>query len=267
VNGTSYRPINTKSRAAAAARDLSLTQYHKATTGWGSTKALNVRTIIAKFVAAAARAVGLSGKKGPDGKKAQGQWGVEEFAKATTAYYDPIKKHVLAELIRASGKHPSTELREGEKHSEMSRVEKKLLETPQFKALALMALTGCTFSIGKLRLAVHGTPQQYRGISGRVADAAANPSDVAVEAIDALAQLGFFTADELVAFADGGARPPRGVAAGHPAAAPLALAAPPAVGQLAIDDAFDDDEGGEEVAQLVEPSAGGFVPNVVHDVL
>jgi hypothetical protein len=245
INGLSYRPINAKRRKGAAANDMSMTQYRKATTGINSEKALNVHTIISKIVATAARRAGLSGTR------AEGQWKVKEFAAATNSYYKPIKAHVLGLLVGAYGKKFGRTLgakpMPGEVHSEKERVEKKLVADPEFRALALGALGGCSFGREELLAAVRGQEQGCGDVSGFVDEAFTRPQELLQRAVGGLAQLGILSGEELSAVVFGGARPSRTAGA---------LMAP------AMDPLGDDDDGAGDTA-LFDPLAGGSVPGFV----
>ena len=177
TNGNYYRQINPDRRKEAADTGVSLSTLRKSNRE-ANKDALSAHAIIAKIIGAAAKTAGLSGQKGPNGKALEGQWEVIDFQRATTAYYDPIKKHVIDILLQDAGQHPSAE--PDGKTSPKQRLEKKLVSTPQFKALALASAANMGFGQAALRLAASGRPQRPGDVR-KFADRLGNPEGLIQE--------------------------------------------------------------------------------------
>ena len=205
-NGVSFRPINAAARMAAGRSEQTVSEYRKSMRG-KSTKAMNVHAIITKFVAKAAKKLGLTVRKIKKGKAETVNWGVQEFSAVSSKYYEPIKNDVLQKLIERTGKtfldRPRAE--KGEIHSELERTIKKLVGDPEFKALALAALTGCRFGKVELEAALQGEAQRHEPISGFVEQAVANPIGLMEQTARSFTQ--FFREDQMLAFIFGGERP------------------------------------------------------------
>jgi hypothetical protein len=256
INGYTYRPTNATTRKNAMDKGLSMGDYRRGTTGWNSTKPLNVNAIISKFVAAGAALAGLSGQ-GVEG------WGVKEFARAASSYYKPIKKHVLAVMVAAleqALRRPlATRPADGEVHSEKDRVEKKFVGDEEFRALALASLTGCSFEAGALMAAVEGREQQCANVASMLAAATSQPEQFMVSRVlPALTQMGYIEADVLRAIVLGGPRPERPKRA-RGGAAPMMvqpLALPPPMDEVSLALA----EGGEDEAAELPPPSTALAP-------